>query len=431
MPKCLKPILIVPVLFLLLLSACDQGEQPLPTLADLAAISTDDAATAIAATTEAAPTLTPTSVAPTLPPTFTPTDAPSPTPSATATFQTPTPEGYNPDGTIYYIYNGDSIASLSADGSVDDLILIGGPYSDLTASPDGELLTFVAPGPNVGLEVWVSSRDGMYLQQVSCLGFPVVLAPTWSPNGASIAFLASPGIGGLLDIYVVNFLGSESCPERNGQRVLLPLSSGQVDSLAWSLDGMRLFYNDNGVSVLDVASGQTYTLTTPSGFGTDFSLAHHPTDDRLAFLRRSQNRVDGSLFLIDTSVVTERPSADEGLLTAARNVQWSEDGSVVLMETVDGVAVYNVDRGTNMQAVSDLPGSPDAALNPAGNRVAYAIGMIDEDAAEDFDEDEDESEATVPPTISQIFVVGRSGGVPQQLTTHEEGMISDLIWLEG
>ncbi len=431
MPKRLKPILIAPLLILLLLSACGQGEQPLPTLLDMAAISTDDAATAIAATTEAAPTLTPTSVAPTLPPTFTPTTAPSPTPTATATFQTPTLEGYNPDGTIYYIYNGDSIASLSPDGSVDDLILTGGPYSDLTASPDGELLTFVAPGPNVGLEVWVSSRDGTYLQQITCLGFPVVSAPTWSSNGASIAFLAAPGIGAPLDIYFVNFLGSESCPERNGQRMLLPLSSVQVDSLAWSLDGMRLFYNDGGVSVLDIASGQTYALTVPSGFGPDFSLSHHPSENRLAFLRRSQNRVDGSLFVIDTSVTTERSSTEDSLLTSARSVQWSEDGSVLVMATTNGVMVSNIDRGTNMQSVTDLLNSPDAALNPAGNRVAYAIGIIDEDAADNSDEDEDEEEVTGPPTISQIFVVGRTGGASLQLTTHEEGMISDLIWLEG
>src|SRR5690606_15909282 len=94
-----------------------------------------------------------------------------------------TPEGFNPAGTIYYIFNNGSIAALAGDGSREELIAIGGPFSDLLASPDGQFLLYIAPGAGSSREVFIINRDGTYVQQVSCTGLGYVIHPTWSPDG--------------------------------------------------------------------------------------------------------------------------------------------------------------------------------------------------------------------------------------------------------
>ena len=136
-------------LFLLtfLLVACSPSAEALPTAIDLNAISTNDAATRLAqtevainstATREAQATL---NAPATLPPTW--TAAPLSTePSAQ---DTPVPPSLaSATGTIYFIFNGDSIAMLNADGSHEELILAGNAPADLILSPDEQWLACTA-----------------------------------------------------------------------------------------------------------------------------------------------------------------------------------------------------------------------------------------------------------------------------------------------
>ena len=120
----------------------------------------------------AAPTATvplPTNQAPTLPATWTPSPEPTLIPSDTPS---PTPEAKTEgSGHLFYIFNGDSVVRLAADGTSEELILVGNAPADLELSPDGTLLAYTAQGSGSAREVYVSNLDGTYTQQVSCLGF--------------------------------------------------------------------------------------------------------------------------------------------------------------------------------------------------------------------------------------------------------------------
>src|SRR5262249_34373749 len=153
-----------------------------PTLIDINAISTNDSATQLAqtasavnatATRDAQATL---NAPATLPPTWTsaplPTEPPvqsSPVPSTSAAAA----------GMIYYIFNGDSIVMLNADGSHEELILVGNAPADLVLSPDEQTLAFTQKAGDNIREVFVMSLRTENVPpelqykpvQISCLGF--------------------------------------------------------------------------------------------------------------------------------------------------------------------------------------------------------------------------------------------------------------------
>ena len=147
------------IVILLALAACQEEDGEalvVPTQFDLAMAQTSDAATAIYEATLYAPTPVPTSVRPTLPPTYTLVSTP--------TEMTPTvlpetaPESDDTSGSIYFVYNNDSIIAVSGDGLRAEFIYtvgMGIPIEHLTPSPDGEFLAFVAPGSGSAREVWI------------------------------------------------------------------------------------------------------------------------------------------------------------------------------------------------------------------------------------------------------------------------------------
>ena len=109
----LRPLARGAALILLTLSACQPSSAPeLPTLA--------------AAQPTLSPTPSPTATStrrpPALPPTFTPTHTatPSPTPPDDST---PLPEGFRPQGTIFYLYNGDAIVALDPQSGASQVVM--------------------------------------------------------------------------------------------------------------------------------------------------------------------------------------------------------------------------------------------------------------------------------------------------------------------
>jgi WD40 repeat protein len=401
----------------LLSAACQTRQEVVPTLLDLNAIATNDAATAAVNATQNAPTVTPTRSVPTLPPTFTPTVEPSVTSTDPAAAPTITPAGFNAAGTIYYIFNGDSIAALAGDGSAENLVLVGSTYSDLTISPDGTLLTYVAAGSGSAREVFISNREGTYTQQISCLGFASVLQPTWRPDGQAIAFLASQAPEGPQDIYIANVTGANTCPQGNDQHQLVKLGSSRASNPAWDSTGTKFFFSDNYIFGLDVPTNTLYPLSQPSGYGPDFGLVHSPVEPFLAYLRTERDAetgtIGGRLFLIDTSSIKQPPFARAGATIFAQQLRWSPDGQNLLMSGSDSVLVYDVDSGSSRAVVSGLFFPTQAAFSPDARTIAY-IG----------------SDPNIP-TLQQIFTVIRSGGTPTQLTFHQEGTVTDLHWLQG
>lgn len=399
------------------LASCQPtGQAVIPTAFDLNAIATQDAATAAAHATANAPTATPTRSIPTLPPTFTPTIPPTATPPEAGALPSPTPPGFSAAGTIYYIFNGDSIAALAGDGSREELIAVGGPYTDLVASPDGELLLYVAPvGP--AREVFVISRDGTYVQQVSCIGLAHVVHPTWSPDGQFVAFAAAPAPGAALNVYVAGVFGANNCPTGNQQRFVALVSNPNGGYPAWSADGSKLFYSDGPVHGIELATNTDYALTEPSGFGPDYALTHTPVGSWLAYLRANRDletgQTGGQLFYFDTRNIRGAVLEQGGANYFAQELRWSADGEYLLVMTGNSILVFSPDSGSSLPLVAGTVFLPEAAFSPDSQQVAYV------------------SAGSGDTTVPQVFTIDRTGGTPRQLTTHTEGTINSLNWLEG
>ncbi len=397
--------ILVLVLCLLALTGCQPEAElaPTPTLFDLNAAATESAATAAAI---ASPTPRG------LPPTWTPSPAPTITSTDIAEVPTITPTGFSAVGTLYYIFNGDAIVKLVADGSFEELIPIphiGTDLSDLTLSPDGLSIAYVAPGSGSAREIYITDREGEVTRQVSKLGFARVEALAWRPDGGSLAFLASQAPDTPLAIYIVSADGT-------GQRPLTQRASRDLHDLVWNRAGDRMFFSDGPIYALDLAtSAVSQPLTSLTGFGSDFGLIYSPIADELYYFKPFRDFDTGETFNIlshiPTASITEIPTEISGMKLPSDDLSFSRDGKFLLVSTKDSIWVQNQDFNTAVQILSAGSLPPIPAFSPNGEQVAY----INNDAA----------------GIPQIFMVSRQGEGVRQITFHQEGTISDLVWVEG
>lgn len=407
------------LLCMMMLAGACQTDDALPTLIDrdatLNAFSMEQTANA--------PVVTPTRVIPTFPPTFTPTveilASNTPSPTRDPSF-TDTPENYSADGTLYYIYNGDSIARLLPDGSVNEIVVTFGvdkPIRDLNISPKGDLLTFVAPGNGSALEVYVASRDGTYIQQVSCLGFADVQHPTFSPSGERIAFFAGELSTSNKGLYIANFAGSNNCPAGNSQRLLVALDRVDVGDITWNPEGTLIFYSSGGTSVYQLTTNIFAPLTGDSGLGSDKSLEFSAETNQLAHLRPLQDfttgKQGGALVVIENAnQLPQALSLVDPLGIFANSLEWASDNKNMLYTTDTEINLFDVDNSSRYTLLGDLPAPPLAIFDPTTEKLAYTTPHSETG-------------------VTQVFVQSRYGGDARQITSNPEGTITDLIWVEG
>lgn len=414
----------------LLLSACDSSaNQPLPTAIDLNVIATNDAATRAAginATSAASASLTPVSalITPTaLPPTWTPSPVPAqPTQSFLPTQPFVTVPGAQ--GTIYYGFNGDSIAMLAADGSTDELILVGGKPADIVLSPDELWLAYTADSGEGVREVYAMSLvtegipdDQWYRSvRVSCLGFARVVLPAWSADSKLLAFAASQTPDGPLGIYTAELLGSSQCPVANRQRGLAQTDFTSITGLTWKPDNTQVNFTSGALYAVDFATGTLYPpLTQPTGYGPDSSPVYRPDTGILYYLkvqRDDQTTITGGgLSQIDTTDLTRLPLQElRGTLFFGSQIGFSRDGRYLVASGTQDVSIQNMDAGSAVVVVTGSKFPPQAVLSPQAEYVAYVNAGADENL------------------VPQIWVVDRRGNNQRQLTTHKEGTIAYLNW---
>ena len=388
-----------------MLAACQTAPETaiLPTVADLNTINTEQAATAFAF---ASPTRRP------LPPTFTPSPMFTATPTDPASMPTATPQGFRSGGTVYYIFNGDAIVELAADGSFEDLLPIphiGQDISGLAISPDDTLLAYVAPGAGSAREVYITDRKGANTRQVSRLGFGVVQSPVWNADGSVLAFIAAQAPGTPMGIYTVNVDGS-------GQRPVVELPSTELQGLSWSLDGHWLFFANKEIFAVDSALGTlTEALTTFNGFGPDFSPVHSPTTSQLYYLKTEQDLQTGirggALSFIDTDRLPQIPAERPGATLYVDDLEFSDDGTFLLAAGKPGIWVQVQAMQTATKIVENIMGAPQPTFSPDAEEVAY----VNLDGL----------------GVPQIFLIDRRGGDSTQITFHQDGTITDLAWLAG
>lgn len=399
----------------LALAACQpQAEEALPTLIDLNGTVTQQAVETAAAIAQLPATRLP------LPATWTPSQPPAPATESPAVMPSSTPEAIN-DGFIYYIFNNDSIVRLFADGSFEDLILVGDAPSDLTLAPDGSLLAFSAQGNGSAREVFVLSLDGSYRQQVSCLGYARIIQPVWSPDSQTLAFGASQTVDGPVSIYTANIIGSGQCPGGNSQQEIAQLEHNRVSDLVWDTDGSRVYFTmateeySPAVYAIEVASRSLYPpLTIPNGYGPDFSPAPDPQSTWLYYLKSSYKRntgqVGGVLYQLNRANLTPPMDEIEGADFFATRLRWSGDGAYLLIESANSVFLLDRITNTSVELARDTVFPPQAAIGPGNAAVVYVNGGGND------------------PSIQQIYRVSRAGENSLQLTYHGGGSISYPVW---
>lgn len=406
--------LILLALMAFILASCGADDsEPLPTLAILGA---EDTATAQAAL----PTPTNTRPGPTLPPTWTPQPSNTPSPSTNTPEPTPTREEVvvRP-GMIYYVYNEDAIIALEPETGFEEIVQTFGvdvPITGLTAAPDGSLLAFVAPGAGSAREVFVATPDGSYLQQVSCLGFGEVLAPAWSADSASLAFIGAQATDQPRGLYVANVAGSGNCPADNGQRLVYQSQNTVLSEVVWDPFGERLFFSEINLFAVDLATGvASEALTSTLGFGNPFDLAFDPANlSQLTYIRPEQppqpDITAGVPFRLDVSDVAAAPVPQPLPATFSTGFDWRDDGSGMVIAGVDTVLVYTVERGSARAVVDGLNSVPQVVYRPDGAFFAYT----------DVDTN----------GVPQVFLWNVAERTSQQLTNHTEGTIRDMVWIQ-
>lgn len=411
-----------------LLAACGPSAEVLPTAIDLNAISTNDAATQQAQSAVAA-NATATRVAlstlnapPTLPPTWTP--APLPTePSAQSSPVPPTVAAAT--GTLYYIFNGDSIAMLNADGSHEELILAGNAPADLVLSPDDQWLAFTQRVSDTVREVFVMSlktenipADQQYKPlQVSCLGFANAVRPAWSADNRILAFAASQAADGALGIYTADSSGQ--CPVGNHQRGLVQTQFKTITGLTWNPNNRQIYFTSGAVYAVDAATGTLYPpLTQATGYGPDSYPVYRPDTSTLYYLKTEHDEqstlIGGVLSQVDTTAFDALPLQElRGTMLFAQDFHFSRDGRLLVASGLQNASVQNMDVGSAAIVVQNSKFPPQAVFSPDAEMVAY----VDAGAG--------------PNLIQQVWIVNRRGTGRQQLTTHKEGTITNLNWAAG
>lgn len=404
----LYPIVIMTLGALLVLSACIPQDADLPTLADIDVIAN---ATALQLTQDA-PTPTDTPVRLELPPTFTPTptDVPTATPLPSPT---PRPTG-GATGTIYYTYNGDSVAVATLDGLTNDILITLGvnvPITHLTLAPDGQSFAYVAPDGDAR-EVFVSNLSATNIQRVTCLNYRHIEDITWTPDSQSLTVLASPNQGDPRNIYLANVRGNVTCPAGNQQRRIVEVNTPRAQGLTWHPADQRLFFSTGDfIAVHDMPTG----VTTPYTRGVqDFSPVHSPTTDRLAYLATlpdNRGRMGGALVIIeDTTFIPDTPRTSRATPYNANRLTWSPDGSLLLVMTPNRLILIGA---SVLRDIEGIPlDNPNATFSPDSRYIAFSARDATNDA-------------------EQIFIHDIRTQRSTALTDHPIGEVGAILWSQG
>jgi eukaryotic-like serine/threonine-protein kinase len=256
-------------------------------------------------------------------------------------------------------------------------------------SPDGKQVAFSWDGEN-------HHNFDIYVKLIGP-GRPLPLtrdpaddwAPSWSPEGATIAFLRREG--SKAKVMLVPALGGV---EREIAEVFAPpfhTSLTSVASTTWSPDGRWLVTSASasadGVTalwLLSVDSGEKRQLTTPpaTAYG-DLYPAFSPDGRTVAFVRNSASST-GDLYVLPITSKLDGNGDPRRLTNENRTIVgtcWTADGTAI---------VYSSNRG-GPQALWQIPisGSPPSrrltvgqngmlpSISQRGNRLIYSESIID------------------------------------------------------
>jgi Tol biopolymer transport system component len=279
------------------------------------------------------------------------------------------PLAWSSDGSKLLINRGDrsfpdpdDLVVLNSDGT-ETLLVHGGMYDGFSGgsfTPDGSKVIYgVTNWPPD--EVWQSAiyvveADGGSRRLLLAGGphnYPdhtfrtALFCPTFSPNGAQIAYFDGMGDWGNT-LRVMNADGS-------GVRVVIDQEFGHVNDLAWSPDGSRLAFHalyGAGIWIVGV-DGSELTEASQGGAAPRWS----PTGRQLAFESAS-----------GIWVINADGSGLRQVTFGGRDPVWSPDGSRIAYLDEDSLYVADLD-GTHVRTLGTLKLTPSpkppVAWNPS------------------------------------------------------------------
>jgi dipeptidyl aminopeptidase/acylaminoacyl peptidase len=254
-----------------------------------------------------------------------------------------------------------------------------------TWSPDGARVAFTGtrtPMTRDGrAEVYVATIAAKAVDRISTNVGPD-RSPAWSPDGKLIAWITTPNSQPMTPD------GTYPAPVAQGRIALYDVASKQVreagvgldgspDDLMWSPDSTRLYFGAGArvyreAFALDVATGKTTQLTR----GQTISLANFTRDgQRAVFTKDSPTEpleihVADARFTLPKRLTTTNPQAGTFALGEAEVIRWKSDGL-----EIEGVLLKPVgyQAGKRYPLLTVIHGGP-AGAHTNGYRVAPGDG---------------------------------------------------------
>ncbi|MFZ0139720.1 MAG: hypothetical protein WAL70_01435 [Aeromicrobium sp.] len=216
-------------------------------------------------------------------------------------------------------------------------------------------------------DIWSMSSDGT--SRANLTNNPALNSqPSWSPNGAKIAF-ASDRDGGDDDIYVMNADGS-------GQTALT--SNADTDFMpSWSPDGAKIAFasdRDSSGSNFDIyvmnadGTGPTRLTTDPGG---DARPEWSPDGSKIAFESERDEGLD--IYVMNANGSGQIPLTEDHVENGYPS--WSPDGSKIAFESqrddTREIYVMNADGTGESRITNNSASDSDPAWSPDGSKIAF------------------------------------------------------------
>ena len=223
-------------------------------------------------------------------------------------------------------------------------------------------------------EIYVMDADGN--NQIRLTNHPEEdSSPSWSPDGARIAFVSNRN-GGNRQIYVM---------DSNGKNVKLLTNGSLGTNPAWSPDGQTIAYNweveGHSAIILIAPDGSNRRILVGDIPVLDSAPAWSPDSQRIAFVSWREGWT-GDIGVMDAD--GRNPKRLTHTPNNERYPAWSPDGSKIAFTTVleeDFVLSVMDADGTNQKILTEevLDGRMQLVFHPAwspdGRTIAYYFGQ--------------------------------------------------------